>query len=131
MQDVADHSTGRRGDDADHFRQPRQQLLARLVEQAFGGELALALFHQRHQRADPGARAPRSRSGISTNRIGRELAGGDDLKPLLRLEAHPAMDALPDHRLDLGALVLEREIAVPGGVGPAKPEISPRTRTCP
>jgi hypothetical protein len=35
----------------------------------FGGELLLALLHQRHQRADPGrARAPRSRSGISTSR---------------------------------------------------------------
>src|ERR1700737_649118 len=28
------------------------------------------------------------------------------------------MDALPDHRLDLGALVLQGEIAVPGGVRP-------------
>ncbi|MHC2322901.1 hypothetical protein ACVI3S_000921 [Bradyrhizobium diazoefficiens] len=52
--------------------------------------------------------------------IGRELAGGDDLEPLLRLEAHPTVHALPDHRLDLGALVLEREIAVAGGVGAAK-----------
>ena len=52
MQDVADHRAGRRGDDADHLRQERQELLARLVEQAFGGELALALLQQRHQRAE-------------------------------------------------------------------------------
>ena len=35
-------------------RQERQQLLARLVEQAFGGELLLALLQQLHQRADAG-----------------------------------------------------------------------------
>ncbi len=41
-------------------------------------------------------------------------------RPFLRLEAHPAMDALPDHGLDLGALVLQREIAMPGGMRPAE-----------
>src|SRR5438067_6199928 len=30
------------------------------------------------------------------------------------------MGKLPDHRLDLGALVLQREIAMAGGVGAAK-----------
>ena len=54
MQDVADDGAGRRGDDADHRGQERQQLLARLVEQALGGELLLALLEQRHQRAEPG-----------------------------------------------------------------------------
>jgi hypothetical protein len=54
MQDVADHRAGRRGDDADHLRQERQELLSRLVEQALGGELALALLEQRHQRAEAG-----------------------------------------------------------------------------
>ena len=38
VQDVADDGAGRRGDDADQLRQERQQLLARGVEQAFGGE---------------------------------------------------------------------------------------------
>ena len=32
--------------------QERQKLLARLVEQALGGELLLALLQQRHQRAE-------------------------------------------------------------------------------
>jgi hypothetical protein len=41
MQDVADHRAGRRGDDADDLGQERQELLARLVEQALGGELRL------------------------------------------------------------------------------------------
>src|SRR5205807_2259321 len=80
-------------------------------------ELALALFHQRHQRADPGGLQRLDHDLVFRRaRIGRELAGGDDLEALLRPEPHPAMDALPDHRLDLGALVLEREITVPGGV---------------
>ncbi len=121
VQDVANHRTGRRGDDTDHFRQPGQKLLARLVEQPLGGELALALFHQRHQRADAGG-LDRLDHDLVFRRagVGGEFAGGDDLQAFLRLEAHPAMDALPDHRLDLGALVLQREIAMPGGVGPAK-----------
>ena len=121
MQDVADHRTGRRGDDADHFRQPRQQLLARFVEQAFGGKLLLALFHQRHQRADPGGLERLDHDLVFRRAgIGGELAGGDDLEPFLRLEAHPRMRELPDHRLDLGVLVLQREIAMPGGMRPAE-----------
>ncbi|MHC2750878.1 hypothetical protein ACVIWV_006332 [Bradyrhizobium diazoefficiens] len=121
VQDVADDGAGRRGHDADHLRQPGQQLLARLVEQALGGELLLALLHQRHQRADTGRLQRLDHDLVFRGaRIGRELAGGDDLEPLLGLEAHPAVHALPDHRLDLGALVLQREIAVAGGMGAAK-----------
>ena len=83
--------------------------------------LLLALFHQRHQRADAGG-LDRLDHDLVFRRagIGRELAGGDDLEAFLRLEAHPAMDALPDHRLDLGALVLQREIAMAGGMRPAE-----------
>ena len=121
VQDVADHRAGGRGHDADHFRQPGQQLLAALGEQAFGRELLLALFHQRHQRADAG-RLERLDHDLVFRRagVGRELAGRDDLQSLLRLEAHPVERALPDHRLDLGVLVLEREIAMPGRMGPAE-----------
>jgi hypothetical protein len=54
VQDVADHRAGRRGDDADDASAGRARALARLVEQALGGELALALLQQRHQRADAG-----------------------------------------------------------------------------
>ncbi len=69
VQDVADHGTGGRGDDADHFRQPRQLLLAPGVEQALGGELLLALLQEapsaRRRRPAP---AVRSRSGTSRSR---------------------------------------------------------------
>ena len=52
MQNVANDRAGRRGDDADHRRQMRQELLARFVEQPLGGQPPLALFEQRHQRAE-------------------------------------------------------------------------------
>ena len=97
--------------------QERQELLARLVEQAFGGELALALLEQRHQRAEAG-RLQRLDDDLVARAvgIGGEPAGDDDLEALLGLEPHAAEHALPDHRLDLGALVLEREIDVAGAV---------------
>ena len=90
--------------DADHLRQERQELLARRVEQAFGGELLLALLDQRHERAEPG-RLERLDHDLVFRlaRIGGEPAGDDDLEPLLGLEAHAAERGLPDHRLDLGA----------------------------
>jgi hypothetical protein len=113
VQDVADHGAGGRGDDADHLGQERQELLSRLVEQAFGGELALAFLQQCHQRADAGG-LERLDHDLVFRRAGEggQPAGGDDLEPFLRLETHPCMSGLPDHRLDLGALVLEREIAM-------------------
>ena len=121
VQDVANDGARRRGDDADHFGQPWQQLLARLVEQALGRELFLAFLHQRHQRANAGGLERLDHDLVFRRaRIGRELAGGNNLQPFLRLEAHPRMGELPDHGLDLGALVLQREIAVAGGVWPAK-----------
>ena len=99
-------------------RQERQQLLARLVEQAFGGELLLALLQQLHQRADAG-RLQRVDDDLVFGGAGEggELAGGDDVEPLLRLDPHAAVDALPDHRLEHRLVVLEAEIAVAGGRG--------------
>ena len=111
MQDVADHRAGRRGDDADHLGQERQELLARLVEQAFGGELPLALLEQRHQRAEAGGLQRLDDDLVARAvRIGGELAGDDDLHALFGLHPHAGEGHLPDHAVDLGALVLEREI---------------------
>ena len=117
MQDVADDGAGRRGDDADQFRQERQQLLSRRVEQAFGGELFLALLDQRHQRAEPGGLQRLDHDLVfRLTGIGGQAPGDEDFEPFLGLEAHAAERGLPDHRLDLGAFVLQREIAVAGGV---------------
>ena len=68
-----------------------QQLLARLVEQAFGGKLPLALLQQRHQGADAGRLQRLDHDLVGrTARIGGEPAGGDDFEPVLRLDAHAA-----------------------------------------
>ena len=120
MQDVADHRAGRRGDDADHAGQERNELLARLVEQAFGGELLLALFEQRHQRADAGGLQALDHDLVrGAPRIGGEPTGRDDLQALLGLEADTAEGALPDQRVDLRALVLQAEVDMSGRMGPA------------
>ena len=48
--------------------------------------------------------------------IGGDAAARHDLQPLLGLELEPLEGAAPDHRLDAGALVLQREIAMAGGM---------------
>ena len=47
---------------------------------------------------------------------GRQPPGGDDLHALLRLELQAEHAGLPHHGVDRGAVVLEREIGVAGGV---------------
>ena len=119
VQDIADHRTGRRGDDADEARQIGDGFFARRIEQAFGGELALAFFEQRHQRAGTGWLDVFDDDLIGGfHRIGRDLAGGDDLEPLLQFRAQPAETAAPDHRVDLRTLVLDREVAMARGHRP-------------
>ena len=120
VQDVADDGAGGRRDDADDRGQERQELLARLVEQAFGGELLLALLEQRHQRAEA-RRLQRLDHDLvgAAARIGREPAGGDDFEPLLRLDPHAAEGAAPHHRIDAGGLVLQGEIGMAGRMRPA------------
>ena len=66
----------------------RDELLARLVEQALGGELLLALFEQRHQRADAGRLQALDDDLVGrAARIGGEPPGGDHLEAFLGLEA--------------------------------------------
>ena len=104
MQNVANDRAGRRGDDPDHVGQERQQLLARRIEQAFGGELLLALLDQRHQRAEPGRLERLDHDLVfGLARIGGQPPGDDDLEPFLGLMLDAAERGAPDHRLDLGA----------------------------
>ena len=104
---------GRRGDDADHARQERQLALALRVEQPFGGERLAALFEQRQQRALAGQLHPLDDDLVlRAPGIGGELAGRDDLGAVLGPEGESRRTAPPDHRVDAGVLVLEREIAV-------------------
>ena len=120
MQDVADDGAGRRGDDADDARQIGDRPLATGIEQSLGSELAPALLEQRHQRPDAGRLQCLDDDLILRRaREGGQLAGGNDLHPLLGAEAQLAEIAFPDHRLDLGAIVLQREIGVARGMRPA------------
>ncbi len=113
VENVADHCAGRRGDHADDARQVGQLLLARLVEQALRGEHLLALLEQRHERADAGRIELVDDDLIFRFvGIGGDAALGHDLQPLLGLEFQPLEGAPPDHRLDAGLVVLQREIAM-------------------
>src|SRR5262245_60952734 len=116
VQDVADDGARGRCDDADQLWQERQELLARRVEQAFGRELALALLNERHERAES-SRLERLDHDLVFRLagIGGQPPGDEDLEPLLGLEPPAGERSPPDHRLDFGILVLEREIAVAGG----------------
>jgi hypothetical protein len=110
-------SVSRRGDHADHARQERQELLSCLVEQSLGGKLALALFEQRHQRAKAGGLQRLDNDLVARAvGVGGEPPGNDHLHAFLGLHPYPGEGQLPDHAVDLGALVLEREIDVAGGV---------------
>ena len=93
--------------------QIRQELLARLVEQSLGGEFLLALFQQRHQRAEAG-RLQRLDDDLILRAagIGGQPAGDDHFETGLELELDPRRGAAPDHAGDAGALVLEIEINV-------------------
>ena len=116
VEDVADHRAGRRGDHADQPRRERQPALALRVEQPLGGERLAALVEQRHQRALPGQLEPLDDDLVArAGGIGGELAGRDHLDPVLGLEAERRRLAAPDHRVDAGGVVLQREIAMARG----------------
>ena len=86
------------------LRQERQQLLSRRVEQAFGGELLLALLDQRHERAEPGGLERLDHDlVVRLAGIGGQPAGDEHLEPFLGLQPQAGERGPPDHRLDLGA----------------------------
>ena len=90
------------------------------LEQAFGGELALALLQQRHQRAGSGGLQIVDDDLVFRRAgIGGEPAAGDHLHALFGSEAQLRHGGAPDHRLDARAVVLQREIGVAGGMRPA------------
>ena len=93
-----------------------QRPLARRVEQALGGEPGLERLEPEREVAEPGRL---DRVDVQLHRAGRlvqvDPAVDDDAQPGLGLErAAPPVVAEP-HALELVALVLEREVGVPGG----------------
>jgi hypothetical protein len=117
VQDVADDRAGRRGNDADHMRQEGQGLLAFCVEEPFGGELAATFLQERHQRAGAG-RLQHLDDDLVFRGAGEggDLAGGDHLHALFRLEAQAGEAALPDDGVNARLVVFQREIGVPRGM---------------
>ena len=116
VQDVADHRAARRGHHADDLGQEGQGPLARVLEEALGGELALPLLEQLEQRALAGElelldhelvfRAP----GVA-----RHPAGGDDLHAVLGRKPEPPGDAAPAHPVEHRVAVLERHVEMTRG----------------
>jgi len=116
MQYVADDRACRGADHPDQPRREWQLLFARLVEQPLGGKGQPPLFEQGHQGALAGQLQPVDHDLVArSGRICGELAGGDDLDPVLGLEADRGGLASPDHRVDAGAVILQCEIAMAGG----------------
>ena len=97
-------------------RRERQRALAARVEQPLRRQRPAALVEQGHQRALAGQLEPLDDDLVArAGRIGGQLAGRDHLDPVLGLEAERARLAAPDHRVDAGGIVLEREIAMARG----------------
>ena len=100
------------------------------VEQAFGGELLLALLQHRHQRAEAGQLDLLDDDLVARRAgIGRDPAGADDLEPRFRLHAAARARSAPDDGVQDRLVVLEVEIDMAGGLECFSPLTSPRTRT--
>ena len=94
--------------------------LARGVEQPLRGELLAPRLEQRHQRADSGEFERLDHDLVA--RLageGGQSPGRDDLEPLLGLDPHAAQGRAPDDGVEPRVGVLQAEIGVAGGMGPA------------
>jgi hypothetical protein len=116
MEDVADHRPGGRGDHPDHARQERQAPLARRGKQPFGLQPGLGLFEQGEQRPLARDLHPVDHDlVVRAARIGRQLAGRDNLDPVLDTKIQPPGIAAPHHPVEPGVLVLEAQVHMPRG----------------
>ena len=111
VQDIADHRAGRAGDHTDRGGHGGQAPFARGLEQPFGRQLLLEAFELCEQGADAGGLhrlddnlVPRS------GREGGDTPGDDHLQPLLGPDGQTAHAALPDHAVEGGLVVLDRQI---------------------
>ena len=113
VENIADDRACRTGHHADGTRKIGEGLLVPLVEQAFGGQLFLALFQQRHE----GARAGWPHEVCDELIVGpalidRESALRDDLQAFFRLEWETGDRSLPHYRVQDGLVVLDVSIHV-------------------
>jgi len=76
-----------------------------------------ALVEQRHQCALAGQLHPLDHQLIFRSAgVGGELAGGDDLGPVLGPECQAGRAATPQHPVDAGVGVLQRQVAMARGM---------------
>src|SRR6185437_4841461 len=117
MKNVADHGTGRRRHYADYVGQIGQLLFARFVEQAFSGEFLAPVLEQLQERADARQLDAFDHELIArATRIGGETSGADDFHAVGGLKLDAADRAAPDHTVEIGVLVLQRQVDVTRGM---------------
>jgi hypothetical protein len=94
----------------------RQRTFCTAIEQAFVGELLLQAQEPLVERPEPGLAHRLHRELESPARlIERNERAHFDLRAVGRLPVERAEAAFEHHAIDLGAVVLEREVAVSGG----------------
>ena len=120
VEDVANDGAGRRRHHADDHRQERDFALARGVEQPFRGEFLAPRLEQRHQRPDAGKLQRLDDDLVARfTRESGQFPGRDDLEPFFGLDPQPLKGGAPDDGVEARVGVLEAEIGVAGGMGPA------------
>ena len=111
---VVEDRAGQRGDDADAARPARQGPLARGVEEAFRREASLERLEAQGQVAHAGRLQALHVELVGALRLEDvQPAVGDDAEAGARLEGQGQAVVSEDHAAQLGALVLQREVAVP------------------
>jgi len=98
-------------------RQQRQCPLAFGREQAFGQQLRAQCLNPRQQRALAGIfQAVDNELVFRPVGIGADPPSGDHLDPVFGLEGEARHCRLPNHRFQLRARILQREVDMAGGV---------------
>ena len=115
--DVLDDRAALAGDHADDARQQRDRQLALGVEQPFLEQTQPQPLDPGEQRALAGVVQPvDDELVLGPVGVGGDAPGGDHLHAVLRPDGEARHVGLPDHRFQLRALVLQREVDVAGGV---------------
>ena len=123
--DVAQRRAVERGDDADAARQRRQRPLARLVEQALGGQPVAQLLEGQLQRAQPARlHVLADQLVLAARVVDAEPAAGHDVHAVLGLEAQQLQRRAEHHALHLRVGVLEGEVEVAGVPDPGARELA-------
>src|SRR4051812_13041482 len=115
VEDVANRSTGRAGNDGDPLRQHRNRLLSRRIEQSFLGELLFELLECQLQRAEAGRLDGDSvELELPLLFVKREASADDELQSVFNAEAEEACVRREQDHAHLGSRILNRKIDMTG-----------------